>query len=198
MKRPMGMGLLALLLCWGCDGPASIEVSPDNPLIDGKGESVQLEATVKSETGKELPEAKVSYESLDPELATVDQGGEVTGKTSGTAHIQVKSGDVTKKVEVLVQVPDEVVIEPASPRLMVGVTRGFKATVMDDTGKPLIAGGVRWSSSNPDVFTVDEHGNVETHKEGEGTLSAFAAGIKGTTEVVVKHEVLNDDGTLTQ
>lgn len=190
--------VLLVLLAWGCQGPASIEVEPQNPLITTQGGTVQLKATVKDKQGKVLQGATVSFKSLTPTMASVDAGGTVTAVTSGTATILIEAGDVSKQVGILIQIAKRIQIDPEGPLLMLGVTRGFKGTVIDDRDNPLIAGKIRWTSSDTGIFTVDEHGNVKTVGEGKATLTAHAAGIKDTTEITVKHEELQEDGTLTQ
>ena len=97
------------------------------------------------------------------------------------------------------KLPKKIVIEPFKRLLMLGVTKGYKAKVFDDRDEQMITGeGVRWSSSDPTIFTVDKYGNIKTIKEGKATLTAFAAGIKGTAEITVKHEEHHEDGSLNQ
>lgn len=189
--------VMLVLVAWGCQGPASVEVEPKNPLITSKGGSVQLKATVKDKEGKVM-NAKVAFRSLTPTMASCDPNGNVVAVTSGTATILVQAGDASKQVPVLIQIAKRIAIEPSNPMLMMGVTRGFKGTVYDDRDKPMIAGKIRWVSSDPSIFTVDKHGNVKTIAEGSATLTAHAAGIKDSTEITVKHEELREDGTLSQ
>ena len=98
------------------------------------------------------------------------------------------------KVEVLIQIPKKIEIQPDETLLMLGVTKRYKATVIDDRDKPMIAGQIRWSSSDPKVFTVDSWGDVKTLTEGAADLTAHAAGISADLRITVKHEELSDDG----
>ena len=198
MMRHTAVALLALFVGSGCDSAASISVEPERPLLTSKDDTVQLKATVKDKQGKPIGGARVTYKSLTPTMAQVDSLGTVRAVTSGTATILMQSGTVSKKVDVLIQIPKKIVIDPESPMMMLGVTRGFKATVMDDRDNPMIAGEIRWTSSDPTIFTVDKAGNVKTLAEGQADLRVHAAGIQGKTTITVKHEELLDDGTLTQ
>jgi uncharacterized protein YjdB len=135
---------------------------------------------------------------MTPTMATVDHLGNVQAVTSGAATILVESPPASKEVEVLVQLAKKITIAPRQPMMMLGVTKGFKATVINDRDQPMIAGEIRWSTSDPEIFTVDKDGNVKTLKEGKATLTAHAAGTQGTTEITVKHEELHEDGTLSQ
>lgn len=194
----------SLLLCTACSPtPAKIEVK-EGLLIGSKDETVQIQPTVKDAKGNVLSDVKVSYKSLTPTMATVDQSGTVRPVSSGMATILVKAGDASTNVEVLVQIPTKIKIKPqaldqfSNPVMMLGVTRKYVATVFNDKNEPMIAGEVRWSSSNPEVLTIDKVGNVKSLKEGESTLTAVAAGLKGELTVQVKHEELSEDGLLSQ
>jgi uncharacterized protein YjdB len=185
--------LPAVLLTWGCSSdPATIDIEPKRALLKSKDDSVQLKVTIKNKDGKVLTNVPVRYKSLTPTMAFVDATGNVRAVTSGMAAVLVEAGDIAAQAEVLIQIPKKIVIEPTSPLMMMGVTRGFKGTVYDDRNKPLIAGEIRWSSSDTNIFTVDDRGNVKTINEGTATLKAFAAGIEGSTEITVKHEDLTE------
>jgi hypothetical protein len=205
-----GLPLVALLLAGGCQSAASVEIEPPHPLIASKSDHLQLKVTVRDSSGGLLSSAEVQFKSMTPTMATVDQTGLVTPVTSGLATVLVTSGKVSKEIEIVVQIPTKVVIEPTQTTemsstcsasgclMMLGVNKGFKATVVNDRESPMIAGEVRWSSSDPAIFTVDNMGNVKTLTEGKATLTAFAAGIQGTRVITVKHEELSEDGTLSQ
>lgn len=204
MMRWIGLSVV-IACCWGCQRPAKIKVEPDNPLLKSMEDSVRLQATVLDQQGKTLPGAKVAFKSMTPTMANVSANGVVHPVTSGTATILVTAGSVSKNVEVLIQIPKKIKIEPTAESqfsgdflLMLGVKRGFKATVINDRDRPMIAGDIRWSSSDPEIFTVDKHGTVKTIKEGATDLNAFAAGIKGSVKITVKHEELTEDGMLVQ
>jgi hypothetical protein len=189
---------LSLLLLQACNAPASLEVEPKRPLLTGKGQSLQLEARVKDKEGKVMSGVSVRYRSLTPTMASVDDLGKVTAVTSGTATILVEAGEVSRQVEVLIQIPKKIVIQPGDRFLMLGVTKRYKGTVYDDRDKAMIVGKIRWSSSDPEIFTIDEHGDLKTLKEGTAKLTAHAAGISVSEDITVKHEEVHEDGTISQ
>lgn len=190
-------GLLAVASFCGCKRAAKIEISPRSPLMTGKGDTLQLKATVMDEDGNKLPEVLVLFKSMTPTMATVDGQGKVSAVQSGDATILVRAGRVSQEINIQIQIPKKIVIKPFVRRLMVGVSKGYKATVIDDRDQPMITGeGVKWSTSDPTILTVDKYGNIKTVKEGIATLTAFAAGITGTAEITIKHEELHQDGSL--
>ena len=190
--------LLALILVAGCKArPASLDVKPDNLLIAEKGGSLQLQVIPLDKSGAPLVVSGLAFKSMTPTMATVNSSGLVKAVQSGLATILVSANGLDKEVEISLQIPQKIDIDPDSKWSMLGVTRGYKATVINDRGKPILAGGVRWTSSNPEVASVDKYGNVKTLTEGETTITAYAAGIQGETSLTVKHEEFNDeDGTL--
>jgi len=186
------------LLLAGCQAtPESLEIGPDNLLIDKKGGTLQLQIKPLDRNGNEITVKEISYKSMTPTMATVSPTGLVRGVQSGLATILVTAGGYAKEVEISLQIPAKVVIDPSNHWMMLGVTRGYKATVINDRGKPILAGGVRWSSSNPEVAKVDKFGNVKSLTEGKTEITAYAGGLKGTTGLTVKHEEFDDEsGTL--
>jgi uncharacterized protein YjdB len=190
--------IVSTLLCWGCSEPATIDIEPERLLIGSKSETLQLRATVKDNGGKILSQTPVTFQSMTPTMANVDGSGNVQAITSGTATILIRAGKVSKEVDVLIQLAKRIAIDPDNQMLMLGVTKGFKATVYNDRDQPMIAGEIRWATSDPKIFTVDKDGNVKTVGEGEASLTVHAAGIQGSTKITVKHEELHEDGTLTQ
>lgn len=190
--------VVPILLAAGCNSPATIDVEPARPLLTGKGKSLKLEATVKDEQGKVLSGVPVGFKSLTPTMASVDAMGNVTAVTSGTATVLVEAGKASRQVEILIQIPKKIVISPPDSLLMLGVSKRYKGTVIDDRDKPMIAGEIRWSSSDPEILTVDKYGDVKTLKEGAANLTAHAAGISSEMLITIKHEELLEDGTLAQ
>lgn len=190
--------MAALLLSSGCNRPAKIEIDPAHPILTGKSETIQLRATVRDQSGNVMGGVPVKWTAMTPTMATVDENGTVRPVTSGAATILAQAGKLSKEIEVQVQIPKRIVIDPDHPMLMLGVTKGFKATVLNDRDLPMIIGEMRWSTSDPAIFTVDNLGNVKTLQEGEAVLTVDAGGIQTKMPVKVKHEELHEDGSLTQ
>ena len=200
MRRRICFTAMALtaLAAVGCNGPAKIEIEPKNPRITSRAGTVQLVATVLNKEGTALPGVKRRFKTMTPTMATVDSNGKVTPVTSGTATVLVRAGKLSKEVDILIDIPTKIVILPDSFYLMLGVHKQYKATVYNDRKQVIITGGgVRWTTSDPAVFSVDKFGNIKTLTEGEAVLTAFAAGIKGSAKITVKHEELHKDGALT-
>jgi uncharacterized protein YjdB len=113
----------------------------------------------------------ILYTSNNPNVATVDALGKVTGVGAGTAIITLKSenGLVTAQCSVTVVSPvTGVSLNTTSATIAKGSKLQLVATVSpaDATNK-----SVTWSSSNMSVATVDENGMVTALSEGTATIT---------------------------
>ena len=138
----------------------------------------------------------VTWESSDTKVVTVDNGL-VTAVAEGTATITVTTADggKTATCEVTVTQPAKtpvtsVTLDKTSLTLDVGGSDTLTATVKPDdaTNK-----AVTWSTSNENVATVDQNGNVKAVGAGTATITAVASdgsGKTATCEVTVNGPVL--------
>ncbi|MFW6090163.1 MAG: choice-of-anchor B family protein, partial [Gemmatimonadota bacterium] len=113
MTRLSAMALLPTVLALGCgespvapdpdptpdpDPPtepiaAEVLLTPETLALTPWGETAIVEASVRDESGDELPDAPVSWSSSNPAVASVDGQGTVTAGDAGTASIIARSGD---------------------------------------------------------------------------------------------------------
>ena len=66
------------------------------------GEKAKLKVAAKDSDGKEIATATFTFKSDDAKVATVDEGGVVTGVAKGKTKVTVTSGDKSAAVEVKV------------------------------------------------------------------------------------------------
>ncbi|GIP33946.1 SpoIID/LytB domain-containing protein [Paenibacillus sp. J2TS4] len=117
---------------------------------------------------------KVEWESSDPQIASVDSDGNVTGHSAGTAVITVKSGWAEAQTTVRVSGGEPVGLELAGLEpLEVGDTAQAVAwQLLSDGGRVKLSEDVRFSSSNPGVAEVSDTGLVSVWRIGEAILTA--------------------------
>lgn len=157
-------------------------ISLDMPLLTlKKGDFALLTATVLPD---DAMDKTVRWSSDNPAVASVDQNGKVTAVEVGRAKITASVGDVSASCSVLcIAVPvSAVVLDKTSLSLAKGSAETLTATVSpaDATDKT-----VRWSSDNPSVASVDQHGLVTAVNTGEATITAAAGDISATCTVSV-------------
>ena len=123
----------------------------------------------------------VMWSSSNDSVAMVDSNGNVTGIGRGFATITAKATDgnvsATCEVEVKQQVTG-ISLNKTELSLYTGREEKLTATVKPDNAndRTLI-----WSSSNPEVATVDSNGNVKAIGRGEAVITATANDGSGET-----------------
>ncbi|NLX82311.1 MAG: Ig domain-containing protein [Clostridiales bacterium] len=169
------VGLLAVLpvLSIAAEGTSTAALSLDKVELElAKGKSVKLVATA---TGEGLPKKLVyKWQSSDKKVATV-QAGKVQGIGPGKATITVTlkldaTTELTASCEVTVFV------------LVTGLTTKTKTLTvnLDAAVQPVITISpktatnqtLQWTSDNPAVASVNQHGSIKGIKSGECTITA--------------------------
>lgn len=164
-----------------------ITIKEETELLKGKYE----ELTVTYNPADATYEGKVTWESSDPEVATVDENGKITALKEGTTKITATAEENGVKFtdECTVTVKeikmDSIVIDSADFELGLGREKQLNVNFYpEDTTDDRT---ITWKSSNPEVATVDENGVVKAVKIGTAVITATTAdGKTNTVEVTVK------------
>jgi hypothetical protein len=115
MRQALGpVFAIALSFAWlGCgESVESVVVNPDDARIV-VDDTVRLAASVLGGDGNVLDEKTVTWESLDPDVATVDAEGLVTGEADGVAVIVATADGVEGTAEITVFTPAVLVLSNA-------------------------------------------------------------------------------------
>ena len=126
-----------------------------------KGRTVELIATTDPE------EEAITWISLHPSIATVDNNGVVTGLAEGQATIRAKINEQTY-AECVVNVH---LMDVSIDRSVVDLEKGGYGVKLNATTIPP-GQTVTWSSSNPSVATVTQDGSVRPIRAGKTTITA--------------------------
>lgn len=105
-----------------------------------------------------------SWMSDDPNIATVDSLGNVTGVNEGTCHISALYQGVTYTTTVTTKHK----ITLSRSKLTLGKGSSQMLTIANN----IYCKKVTWSSSNKKVASVDSKGNVTGKKKGKATITA--------------------------
>src|SRR5438094_582144 len=165
---------------------ASVEVTPATASVQA-GQTVQLTATPRDANGAPLSGRTVTWSSSTTAVATVSNGGLVSGVTPGSATITATSEGKSGTSSVTVtNVPVATVeVTPPSASVPAGQTVQLTATPKDVGGTPLSGRTVTWASSNKAVATVSNSGLVSGVTPGSATITATSEGKNGTSSVTV-------------
>lgn len=202
MRRIL-MTVLAVLLFFAADALAATDEVPVKEII-------ALDDTVKIEIGEEFslsykvvpPDAddkRVTFESLDKNIASVDSRGTVLGRRTGSTRIKLISADGKKYAFVRVRVvgtdyddeynsklkniaitlDDEVVNKPIEVMATQIISLSAKSFPKG------VSSSVRWRSDDKDIATVDEDGTVTAVKEGTCKITATSRVNTFKTDTVI-------------
>ena len=161
---------------------------PDN--LDVKlndGNETTVEATVSP---ADATDVKVSYDSTDEAVATVDKDGRVQVLQPGECDIvttltQEDKKVVEKKTHIKAYYEVEgITLDKTEGILTAGNTVALNATVLPEEIADETT--VTWTSSDEKVATVDENGKVTAIAAGEATITANAGEKSATYKLTVQ------------
>ena len=163
---------LLLLLTTALPGPDRIELNPATMTIDA-GETISVTAIAYDEDGTILPDPPVRWIAMNPEVAQVDQAGQVTGISPGETRIAARAGNIMGFATVIVRALPVADIEASLPQAT--LTTGTSAPVLvrasTPDGEPVRHPALAFSSSNETVAAVDATGRVYARQPGQATVT---------------------------
>ncbi|MEO7964269.1 MAG: hypothetical protein ABIT38_10225, partial [Gemmatimonadaceae bacterium] len=142
-----------------------------NPLV--VGEHIRLRAQARSAAGARLPNAKLSWRAEPPGILRVSDRGELAAIAPGSATVVVASGKATlrKDFRVVPATLTSLKLFVYSP-LKRGDSTTYRVTASDQRGHPFSTDGVRWSSNNDRVLSIDNRGVAHAKKKGVASIRA--------------------------
>ena len=138
----------------------------------GTKQKLSLQTTAKT----------VTWSTSNKSIATVDSAGNVTGKKAGTVTITAVANGQKATITVYVKKVN-ISLNKTSITFEPNWVYTLKATTTHDVE-------VIWTSSDPEIASVDENGKVSGNKEGTTTITAYFiyGGVKysATCKVTIK------------
>lgn len=172
-----------------------------------RGESSSISTFARTTEGfvADLSDAKITFESNNKDIATVDSDGNICAVSSGIAEITVTvtKDEVELKRQLFVLVDydmDRLEITALNNVLDNGDTTEVTALAMSQEGLVIPVSEITFKSSNPNVAEIDSEGTVITKSPGTATMTATAEhdGVKKTAEIsIVVLDGILDTVTLT-
>ena len=146
------------------------------------GQAKQLSAECLSATQQVLPGRTITWNSGNPIVATVSNGGLVSALSVGQANITATC-DGTVNTSILAQVTpvpvSSVTITPGSLNLTGGMQGQLLAVARDSAGNVLSLQGrtVTWLTDNQPVASVTNAGVVQGGQPGDANITAVVDGV---------------------
>jgi uncharacterized protein YjdB len=168
--------------------PASLALAPPEVKLAGIGQTAQVQKTVKDDTGAAITNQIVMFTSSDPNVAAVDNQGNVRSIGAGSAVITARTAALTATTKVTVALPafDKLEVKPKGP-LKLKVGKGDHLTgSATAAGKEVAGVPVKWASDHADIVTVSATGDVNGVKKGKATITATAGDKTEKIAVVVQ------------
>lgn len=166
--------------------PAGIQMPPSPEPLTWIGETVQLGGNAVFATGDVIPGAGLEWTSLSPAIVEVSRAGLVTARGEGEGLVEGASGGFSETLPIVVApIVVRVEVEPAAATVGIGGTLQLTAFARDEGGTALDRNAI-WSSSNPQVASVDESGRVTGESTGTATVRAQVGDVQGEATVTVQ------------
>ena len=170
----------------GAPAPTTVTVAPDTVAFTALGQTLQLAAEVRDQTGRVMEGEPVAWASGDTMVATVDSAGLVAPVGGGETEVTATAGGASGEALVTVmQSAGSVVVSPAADTIELGDTVRLAAAAFDENGHEVAGAEFTWSSSDAPVARVDGSGLVLGVGEGTATITATAGNAQGTAEIMV-------------
>lgn len=179
----------------------AITLAPDAGTLPA-GLSLAFEATGTFADGTQIDVSdEVLWQSSDEAIASLDTAGLASGHASGTVTVSATLGSVTAAatLEVTDAALSSIAITPANMTLPLAFEQPYTAIATFSDGSTLdVSSRVSWSSSNPEVATIDNGdaaGRVRTLSAGStqisAVLGAYSTAVYSTTLIVDDSLVLS-------
>lgn len=174
---------------------ASVAVAPGSLTLT-VGQAAALTATATDANGNVLAGRGLTWSSSNTTVATVAASGLVTAVTAGTASVTATSEGHTATAQVVVSAPPpgpppppapvaSISLTPQSAAVAVGGAVVLQATLTDASGNVLAGRAITWTSSAPQVASVNQSGGVSAASPGTATITAASEGRTATAVITV-------------
>lgn len=169
---------------------------PDSRLAVGWVADLHALATLSDQTQVDLTQT-AQWSSSNPAVATVDQGGHVSGVAPGPVTIRAISGALSATATLTITTSTITAIEVQNPQadqpLVVGQQLQLEAVgVFSDGSTVDVTDEVLWTSTTPGVATIDASGVALAVGAGETEITASLGVVTSApSPLVVEAEIVN-------
>ena len=200
-RRPsvLGVAVAALAATIACGGdpdspsPATaskISIAPTSLALK-VGARGSLTASVKNSSGAVISNASVTWVSRGPQVATIDNSGNVSALAAGATTVVATSGRVADSVSITVTRDLLLGVEPNAASVRVAETHQFGVTAKNSLGQTVSPPAVTWRSSSPQVATVSATGVATGVAKGTTSITATGDGVTSTPATLTVLEGCN-------
>lgn len=151
---------------------------------------INYSSLLKATASSNISSSKIIWSSDDTKIATVDANGKVTGKSTGTTYITASIGN-NKSICTITVIENYIAVNKVSLNknslsLVVGNEEILTASLSPENASNK---STLWSSSNPEVATVDNNGKITAKSLGTTYITATSGESKTTCVVTVVDKI---------
>ncbi len=183
--------------------PTSIRVAPPHITFHFIGQTKSITANlIYSDKSDELLTSGLGFDSMDPNVVLVDEGGLVSAVGEGITTITVNYGNLSAKIKVKVVLPtsydifsvsldpNTIILTSCGQTEQLTITLNFELIFSDMSTEILeleliTAGSVNFVSSDPNVASVNSYGKVTAISDGEAIITATQDGLSDSAYITV-------------
>lgn len=201
VRTPAGSAQIFSFTATEAAAVAEVRVSDATLGLDAVGATAQLTASAHDARGALMSAEALTWMSLDPEVATVDDKGLVSALANGTARIVVRAtccapaDTASVRVE---QVATAMTVSPEALQLAEGQGALLTATLSDANGNAIPGATPQWTSAAGQVASVTVEGNVFGLSAGSTVVTATAGAVSTQVPVIVEATEAEPTGTPAQ
>lgn len=185
-----------------CEQIVSVQVAPASGGVDGSSEislpvgaSLPYQATLTYCDGRTAVTSDGVHWRTSSAAATVTPSGEVTAVSPGEVTLIAREPTQGVEGEASLRVTEaplvDLSVSPAQLSLPVGLVASVQARARYSDGTLLDASSqVRWESEQPNVVSVDEHGQVRALATGHARVRAYLETLEAEITVTVTDAVI--------
>lgn len=164
---------LALATLVGCRQPTHIDITPKQPSVRTRSETVQLVGHVMI-NHIELPREQVKWSVRDPAIAAVDEQGRLKGLKGGRTWVTATYRGLKAEMPVEVAFVQALQADMNDVELSYEEGSPMKPTVqaLGYDGRPIKGRVLSYAPENPKVCRVDPRGQFWPVERGETTVVA--------------------------
>ena|GEM_PF-6151377 len=174
---------------------SKIDVAPSSVTLQ-VGKNQRFVATALDASGNRVDGVNFTWSVDPPNAADVSPDGTVTAREPGPASVIAALGDIrgNATLQIVSQPPPPATIASIDlvsppPSVFVGDRTPFTAQAKDASGKGITGVTFSWTSSHPEVLSIDNTGITTALQVGSSQITATAEGISSApfTVTVTEH-----------
>lgn len=170
------------------DPASAVKITGSKLLLLSNTDGIQLTATVTPDSANQ----KVTWSSLNEDIATVDENGLVKPVKAGDATIKAAASETVFATFVVKVVEKAVSATSVTLNQSMAEIKRYGKVTLTATPEPAdTTDTLEWSSADPTIATVDENGVVTGVKAGTVNITATYGSVSASCAVTV----INQYGT---